>query len=498
MYSDAQIAKLMWEQKTIFPKNWIFGNQYYVIATPVLAAIIYGICGDAILAMGLASLVMTAVIFSLFVWLLRPFASEMGLVSGLFAIGGAVILGISACSCTTGMQLFYTMASYYACYLIGILLVLGVYLRLIYSVPMKPAMPVLAFFAAFCLGIQSLRETLVLVIPLACVAVLYSVNRRSRRGLGFTFCMAAANIAGLFVPMIVKPETHQTISDYGIPHSAAYLWFNIRASASAMRNIMGFQYFGYGLKWYPLGIAAVLISILCAFAVFSAMRDGINAVRRREQISPISMLILFCVVSLFSVFAVGVFLSFSLRGIYFFVWYLLTALSFVYVIENTDGILKTAALLLLLGCGALNLFYNAYTDVVQHDEQEQLFAGTADMLVSEGYDRIYIEYTTYYSSAVAACSDGRIEAAPIMVDASGVFAPFPTIVNKSLFADRDAHKAAIILMVSHLSGTSSLDTVYAAPDGGANIFSKLELISVESNRYNDLYIYRILDPTVLK
>ena len=85
-----------------------------------------------------------------------------------------------------------------------------------------------------------------------------------------------------------------------------------------------------------------------------------------------------------------------------------------------------------------------------------------------------------------------------MVDASGVFAPFPTIVNKSLFADRDAHKAAIILMVSHLSGTSSLDTVYAAPDGGANIFSKLELISVESNRYNDLYIYRILDPTVLK
>ena len=46
MYSDAQIAKLMWEQKTIFPKNWIFGNQYYVIATPVLAAVMYGICGD--------------------------------------------------------------------------------------------------------------------------------------------------------------------------------------------------------------------------------------------------------------------------------------------------------------------------------------------------------------------------------------------------------------------------------------------------------------------
>ena len=38
MYEDTLVARLMWEQKTLFPENYIFGNQYYVIATPVFAA----------------------------------------------------------------------------------------------------------------------------------------------------------------------------------------------------------------------------------------------------------------------------------------------------------------------------------------------------------------------------------------------------------------------------------------------------------------------------
>ena len=28
MYEDTLVARLMWEQKTLFPENYIFGNQY--------------------------------------------------------------------------------------------------------------------------------------------------------------------------------------------------------------------------------------------------------------------------------------------------------------------------------------------------------------------------------------------------------------------------------------------------------------------------------------
>ena len=59
IYSDAFLARIMVEQRTLFPDNWVFGNQYYVIATPVLAAIFYALFHDTVLAMSLASSVMT-------------------------------------------------------------------------------------------------------------------------------------------------------------------------------------------------------------------------------------------------------------------------------------------------------------------------------------------------------------------------------------------------------------------------------------------------------
>ena len=38
MYEDTLAARLMWEQKSLFPKSYLFGNQFYVVATPVLSA----------------------------------------------------------------------------------------------------------------------------------------------------------------------------------------------------------------------------------------------------------------------------------------------------------------------------------------------------------------------------------------------------------------------------------------------------------------------------
>ena len=40
IYTDMSLSRLMWEQKTLFPEGWIFGNQVYVIATPVWAALL--------------------------------------------------------------------------------------------------------------------------------------------------------------------------------------------------------------------------------------------------------------------------------------------------------------------------------------------------------------------------------------------------------------------------------------------------------------------------
>ena len=46
MYADTLVARLMWEGKTLFPFAYVFGNQLYVIATPVVSALFYGLTGS--------------------------------------------------------------------------------------------------------------------------------------------------------------------------------------------------------------------------------------------------------------------------------------------------------------------------------------------------------------------------------------------------------------------------------------------------------------------
>ena len=43
MFVDLYPARLMWEQKKLFPEGWVFGNQYFVIASPVWTAFFYGL-----------------------------------------------------------------------------------------------------------------------------------------------------------------------------------------------------------------------------------------------------------------------------------------------------------------------------------------------------------------------------------------------------------------------------------------------------------------------
>ena len=234
MYSDAQVAKLMWEEKTLFPENWVFGNQYYVVATPVLSALFYGLCGDSIMAMGFASTSMMLIQFALFLWLVKPYVGKKAMLAGLFAFGGAVILGTSLCNSTMGMQLLYTMASYYACYMIGVLLVLGIYLRLRSGEKVNKLMPVLAVFMCFCLGIQSLRETLVLIVPLVAVEILQIIfARKPAKTTAFVTVLAISNVLGLAVAKVVPAVSNKSISGFALPRTTEDLFVNLYRSTNS-------------------------------------------------------------------------------------------------------------------------------------------------------------------------------------------------------------------------------------------------------------------------
>ena len=171
MYSDILYAVKAWEAKSLFPEGWVFGNQLYVIATPVLASLVYGIVGKPALAMAIATILMTLGIFLSYLWMLKPvFPGLADRLVGLICFIALTAYCGDAIYKVKGWQLFFTLCSYYACYLITAFLCFGCFLRR----REKPTVPMMILFGlsvvlSFGAGMQSLRQTAVMLVPMLAV-----------------------------------------------------------------------------------------------------------------------------------------------------------------------------------------------------------------------------------------------------------------------------------------------------------------------------------------
>ena len=172
IYEDTLVARLMWEQKTLFPPSFLFGNQFYVVATPVLAALFYGLTGSMNNGMSLATLVMSVLLMLSMNWMLKPFVKDRLAHFAALLLFAASCFGPSTARREDGAQLFFVLCSYYACYLICAFVVLGDYARSRSDARLRPGALCLALFLCFCTGMQSVRQTCVTILPLLCVEAL--------------------------------------------------------------------------------------------------------------------------------------------------------------------------------------------------------------------------------------------------------------------------------------------------------------------------------------
>lgn len=223
MYSDMAYAVRVWETKSLFPEGWVFGNQLYVLATPVVAALFYGLCGDAVPAMGIASTVMTVCVLLSFVWMLRPVLKDREITLAVVMLMLLTLFAGDPVYSLTGWQLMFTMCSYYACYLIGAFLAFGCYVRCD-----KPftrglwGMTAVACVLSFATGIQSLRQTAVMICPLLgvelCRLVWLLVNKQplNRRSLTVTACLTVANLLGLVCAKLLPAEQVEIFGGIGL------------------------------------------------------------------------------------------------------------------------------------------------------------------------------------------------------------------------------------------------------------------------------------------
>lgn len=416
MYMDAILAKYMWQAKSLFPKGWYFGNQIYTVATPALAALFYGIVKDAYLALALASCFMTCGIVASYCWCLKPFANMKSIVISLLVVLGGTNVGFTAHGDWEGLQIFYTMASYYACYVIGIFITLGVFFRLIHHRKVHVMMQIGVLLYNLALGMQSLRELLVLNFPLCAVVALdvmlhwKSLQKNLREkwdSYGFAFLALVANVCGLVITKCLV--SNGTIKQSTIVSDAGMnLWYNFKVSVREFLDYIGINLSVpvTALEW--LELAAGIFSMIAVIAMLGYV---FIQYLKCKKLSELEYIVLFFVISLLAVFCAGLFVI-SLRNIYFFCWYFLVAVSVVRLMEvNTEmgagkiNFAKTAFMGMLLVCSVLNYRFTFYQSFTWLSGTNDMYQKIVAQLQEDHIRYVYSDWRTERNEIAAMSHD---------------------------------------------------------------------------------------------
>lgn len=393
IYNDINYAKEAWKAKSLFPKDWIFGNQTYVVATPVLAALFYGITGNGFTAMAIASCIMTVLTLLTYDWMTRTLLSYNERTAGFLFMIGFLLLKAHVATSQQGIQAFFTMASYYACYLINAFIVYGCYVR-IRQGKFTGKYIVLAIIGAalsFGTGMQSLRQTAVMALPLvACevlLIIIYSAKDK-RFAISYSTLFSAivfiANIAGLVAMRFI--EINQN-SIYGTTAFVSCFKDFFRKLFLNMESVA----LTFGLDALELRVRLVasipfLLIILIGFIL--CVKDYIkNKCNEQGRFVLVMLLTLGCV----SVFAAGVLTDVVNRALYYFMIYPLLAVCVSYIIvkfEKKRDILFSVVAVFAAGMIIFRTA-GAVEEIKAGKDKSSTAHQIANYMLDNGYDTIY-------------------------------------------------------------------------------------------------------------
>lgn len=393
IYNDINYAKEAWKAKSIFPKDWIFGNQTYVVATPVLAALFYGIIGNGFTAMAIASCIMTVLIVLTYDWMTRTLFSYNERMAGFLFLIGVLLLKAHVATSQQGIQAFFTMASYYACYLINAFIVYGCYIRLRKGEfsGKHIAMSVIGIALSFGTGMQSLRQTAVMALPLvACeilMIIIYSIRDKKfaiSSSTLFSAIVFVSNIAGLIAMKFIE------INQNSIYGTTAFVKSLKEFLEKGFFNVE-YVVLTFGLDSLELRVRLVvstvfLLIILIGFIL--CVKDFFkNKCIDQGRFALVMLLTLGCV----SVFAAGVLTDVVNRALYYFMIYPLLAVCVSYIIVKYPGKRKAFFSIIAVFVAGMIAFrtVGAVGEIKNGKDENSTAHQIANYMLDNGYDTIY-------------------------------------------------------------------------------------------------------------
>ena len=368
MYGDMYVAKLMWEQKTLFPANWVFGNQIYILATPNIAALFYGLTGNMMISMSLASSIMIVLTLISFYYCFTACYSKKTVLFG--------IVVLFACFISTSIpdnefgQLFFYGSTFYSCYIITLLVSLGVYLRTIKNDSFNGliTMLIVSSILSLLMGIQSLRQTLIMVLPIAFhqfLFVIYSKIKKkpiNKSSLITTVLFLFSNLTGVIISKLIDVKREEIIGGlgfspfYDIKNKILTIPYNI-LSLLGLRPILSKVKNGDTIlvsDIFSIICSVALIIFIIVFIIF-VIKNRKNENKNIVAANGIVVLLLGVLGTEATFFLIDI----SRLSKYLFVFFILVPAMAMYLFEKLDGKIKVlyCALVYLVSFTVLLISY---------------------------------------------------------------------------------------------------------------------------------------------
>lgn len=495
MYSDAVVARYMAEGKTLFPEGWHFGNQIYVVATPAVAACLYPVFQDSYSALAAASCLMTILTVVSFLWCVRPLSGGRSIAIGLMVLIGGINIGWTAHKDLMGLQLFYTVASYYACYVIGIFVTLGIYNRKLLGLGVKKGTVLIAAMLNIALGMQSLREMLVLNLPLCAIVVLQFFRSRcnwkqfgtnAKKAGCFAAIMLLASVAGLVINKLLI-ASGAYVQARILQDVQWNLRENVLLAVSAFAEYIGLAIPNDLFTFFRFATALVSIVIAAVALTFAAVEFF------GKKASVMTCNILFFAVSLLAIFFAGVFVL-ELRPVYYFCWYLFLAFCVVYLLEMDWSRckvllvwLKKLLVIALLGISIVNYNYLFRYSYLELKDAAIFYQNIADQLRADGIEYLYTDSRSE-QPMIATMSRDQVKYAILSFsrDTQDLWNQFPYLYMEDWLEEANPENSYILLT----SETLQILEQNHSPEYVAAFMENLQLVHTFTGNKTTVWLYR--------
>ena len=402
MYCDYRYAMEAWEYRSIFPKEWVFGNQLNAVSTPVLAAVLYELTENMNFSMAMACVIMAIMVVVSYDWMIKTAVKEKEsrLMSIVLLISVVLYCGNTVYG-NQGWTLLFTMCSYYSGYSITAFLAFGLYIRGLsgsekYLVIFLIGVCVLSFAT----GIQSIRQTAIMILPMLAAEffrMIFSYNRwrENKKPLLIVTAITASNVLGLCYVRMSEINQNQIFGEIKLT--------SFGALNQAVRDCI---YMIFDLLGTDHQEAIVVLALLC-LVCFVALIYILKTSRQERNIAIVAVSFLLGA-SVLVIAAIDVFTTMYVRPRYYFMLYPYISFLIACAYDHRNQKIRWCVLSFVVAFCSLACIRElpkACISAVNHREEACYEIST--YLMENGYTTVYAEWG--HGQDVAVASNAKIE-----------------------------------------------------------------------------------------